>query len=81
MFCMNSTENTIKAIFVDNTDANTGCEGGIVTILEKKIFLNLHTIASSLHHNEIPFRALFKDIDGCTKGPTAFREIMLKGLS
>ena len=29
-------ENTIKAILVDNTSANTGCEGGMVEILEKK---------------------------------------------
>ena len=31
-------ENTIKAILVDNTNANTGCEGGMVAILEKQIF-------------------------------------------
>ena len=28
----------IKAVLVDNTNANTGCEGGLVTLLEKKIF-------------------------------------------
>ena len=70
-----NSENTIKAILVDNTNSNTGWEGGMVATLEKKIFfffLNLHTIGSSLHHNEIPFRALFKSIDGCEKGPTAF---------
>ena len=27
---------TIKAVPVDNTNANTGCEGGPVTLLEKK---------------------------------------------
>ena len=27
---------TIKAVFVDNMNANTGCEGGLVTLLEKK---------------------------------------------
>ena len=26
---------TIKAVLVDNTNANTGCEGGLVTLLEK----------------------------------------------
>ena len=31
-------ENTIKAILVDNTNANTGCEGGMVAILEKHFF-------------------------------------------
>ena len=42
-----NSENTIKAILVDNNNA-------------------------SLHHNERPFRALFKNIDGCAKGPIAF---------
>ena len=65
-----SREITIKAILVDNTSANTGCEGGMAAILEKQFFLNLHTIGSSLHHNN--FRAIFKNINGCTKGPTAF---------
>ena len=78
-----NSENTIKAILVDNTNANTSCVGGMVAILEKS-FKNLHTIGSSLQHNEIPFRALFENIDGCTKGSTAFSappgEIMLKGL-
>ena len=27
---------TIKAVLVDNTNANTGYEGGLVTLLEKK---------------------------------------------
>ena len=43
----------------------TGCN------FRKKKF-NLHTIGSSLHHNELPFRSLFKNIDGCAKGRTAF---------
>ena len=30
-------ENTIKAIIVDNTNANTGCEGAMVAILGKKV--------------------------------------------
>ena len=33
-----NSRNTIKAILVDNTNANTGCEGGMVAILEKKSF-------------------------------------------
>ena len=27
---------TIKAVLVDNMNTNTGCEGGLVTLLEKK---------------------------------------------
>ena len=64
-----NSEDTVKAILVDNTNANTGCEGGMVAILEKN-FLNLHTIGSLLLHNY--FRALFKHIDGCEKGHIAF---------
>ena len=60
---------TIKTVLVDNTNANTGCEGGLVTLLEKK---NLHTIVCSLHQNELPFRPLFKHLDGTTKSPTTF---------
>ena len=67
-----NSENTIKAIFVDNTNANTGCEGRMVAILEKHFFLNLYTSGSSQHHNELPFRVLFKNIEGFAKGPTAF---------
>ena len=63
---------TIKAVLVDNTNANTGWEGGLVTLLEKKIKRNLHTIGCSLHQNELPFRALFKHLDGTTKSPTTF---------
>ena len=60
---------TIKAVLVDNTNANTGCEGGLVTHLEKKRKRNLHSIGCSLHQNELPFRALFKHLDGITKSP------------
>ena len=31
-----NSENSIKAILVDNTNANIGCEGGMVAILERK---------------------------------------------
>ena len=34
--------NTIKAILVDNTNANTGCEGGKVAILEIFFFKSSH---------------------------------------
>ena len=33
-----NSKDTIKAILVDNTNANTGCEGGMVAILEKNNF-------------------------------------------
>lgn len=37
-----NNENTIKTILVDNINANTGYEGGIVAILEKKNFKYSH---------------------------------------
>ena len=63
---------TIKAVLVDNTNTNTGCESGLVILLEKKKKKNLHTTGCSLHQNELPFRALFKHLDGTTKSPTTF---------
>ena len=63
---------TVKAILVDNTNANTSCEVGLATLLEKNLNRNLHTIDCSLHQNELPFRALFRHVDGTTKSPTSF---------
>jgi len=63
---------TLKAVLVDNTNTNTGGDGGLVTLLEKKLQRKLHTIGCSLHQNELPFRAVFKHLDGSTKSPTAF---------
>ena len=50
-----NNENTIKAILVDNTNANTGREGGMAAILEKKIFTQLVPLCTV---NELLFRAL-----------------------
>ena len=37
-----NSENTIKAILVDNINANTGCEGGMVAILENFFLKSSH---------------------------------------
>ena len=37
-----NSENTINAILFDNTNANTGCESGMVAILEKKLKTTSH---------------------------------------
>lgn len=47
----------VKAVLLDNTNTNTGCES-LVTFLEKKINLNVNTI--------------FRHLDGCTKIPASF---------
>lgn len=64
--------NSIKVILVDNTSTNTGCEVWLVTSLKKKFKRKLHTIGGSLHQNELPFRAVFKYIDGTSRIPTTF---------
>ena len=64
--------NTVKPVLVDNTSTNTGCKTGMVAALEKKIKWKVHTIGCSLHQNELPFRAVFKTIDGTTRSPTTF---------
>ena len=33
---------------------------------------HLHTIGCSLHQNELPFRALFRQVNSTTKSPTSF---------
>ena len=63
---------TLKAVLLDNTNTNTGWEGGLVTCLENKIQQKLHTTGCSLQQNELPFRAVFKHLDGSTKTPTTF---------
>ena len=37
-----NSKNTIKVSLLNNTNANTGCEGGMVAILEKKLSKSLH---------------------------------------
>ena len=61
---------TLKAVLVDNTNTNTGCEGDLVTILENKTQWKLHSIGCSLHQYGLPFRAVSKHLDGSTKSLT-----------
>jgi hypothetical protein len=57
---------SLKAVLV-----STDWRGGLVTALENKIEGKLHTIGCSLQ-NELPFRAVYKHVDGTTKSPTTF---------
>ena len=52
-----NSENTIKAILVDDTNANPGCEGGMVTILEikKKNFTQLVPLCTIMNYLSEPF--------------------------
>ena len=62
----------IRAILVDNTSVNRGWKNGLVVKLEDKLGRNLHTVGCALHQNELPFRAIFKKLDGVTTGPQSF---------
>ena len=46
-----SSVHTLKAVLVDTCNTNTGCEGGLDTILENKTQRKLHTICCSLHRS------------------------------
>ena len=52
-----NSENTIKAILVDNTNANIGCDGGVVAILEKTflIFTQLVPLCTIMNYLSEPF--------------------------
>ena len=53
-----NSENIIKAILVDNTNANTGYEGGMVAILEKNfllIFTQLVPLCTIINYLSEPF--------------------------
>ena len=66
-----STE-SLRAVLVDNTSTNTGCDSGLVTKLENLLNRRLHMIGCSLHQNELPFRKVFCAIDGLRKSPYTF---------
>ena len=56
-------------VLVNNTNANTGCDGGLVTLNKSS-----HNWFS-LHQNELPFRALLKHLDGTTKSHTTLGKL------
>ena len=66
-----NSKNTIKTIPINNTNANTGCEGGMVANLEKKclIFSQSVPICTIMNYLSEHF---FKNIDCCANSPTAF---------
>lgn len=46
---------------------------GIIQYIERSFGVPVHWIVCLLHMNELPFRALFKHLDGETSGPKAFK--------
>lgn len=62
----------LKAIGCDGTAVNTGKYGRVIRKLEVKWNRPLQWNICSLHFNELPLRALIKEIDGPTSRPKAF---------
>ena len=63
---------SIRTILIDNNFVNTGWKNGLTAKLEDKLGRNLHTVSWALHQNELPFRAIFKKLNGVTTGPQSF---------
>lgn len=62
----------VLAIGCDSTNANTGCKGGVINCLEKKLGRPLQRFICMLHTNELPLRHLFEQLDGGTSGAITF---------
>ena len=50
----------------------TGWKGSLVVKLEELLNRKLHMIGYALLQNELPFKAIFKKLDGGTTGPRSF---------
>ena len=70
------SRDSLKALLVDNTSVNTGWKGGLIVKLEELLNRKLHIIGCALHQNELPFKAIFKKLDGGTTGPRSFGGIL-----
>ena len=66
-----STE-TLQAVLLDNTSTNTGHKTGLVVSLESMLGRPIQMVGCALHQNELPWKALFRELDGTTTGPCTF---------
>ena len=62
--------NELEAIECDRTAA--GWRNGAIRYLERQIDRRLQWFICQLHFNELPFRALFLNLDGQADGPNSF---------
>lgn len=62
----------LNVIGCDGTVVNTGCNGGIIRLIELELKKPLQWFICLLHCNELPLRHLFLKLDGRTVGPNAF---------
>lgn len=71
---MEATEsvNTLDVIGANGTAVNTGCVNGAIRLLELHLKRPLQRAICQLHLNELPFRHIFKELDGKTTGPPSY---------
>ena len=63
---------TLIAIVGDSTNTNTGCYGGVIQHVEKKLGRKLSWIICWLHLNELLLRHLITALDGKTSSDQTF---------
>lgn len=67
---------TLDVVGADGTAVNTGCANGIIRLLELQLKRPLQRAICQLHLNELPFRHVFKHIDGKTTGPSTYSGVI-----
>jgi hypothetical protein len=72
---LNDTHSTdsLCAVACDSTNVNTGEHNGVIRQLELYIKRPLQWLVCMLHLNELPFREVFRLIDGETSGPRGLK--------
>ena len=63
---------TLKVLGCDSTNVNTGSNGGVIHLIERKIGHKVMWLICLLHTNELPLRHLFTKLDGKTTGKDCF---------
>jgi hypothetical protein len=72
---INHTQSTesLCAVTCDSTNVNTGEHNGVIRRIELSLNRPLQWLVCMLHLNELPFREVFKVIDGDTSGPKGLK--------
>ncbi|KAI9552227.1 hypothetical protein GHT06_022581 [Daphnia sinensis] len=71
--------NTLDVKLPDGTAVNTGCANGAIRLLELHLNRPLQRAICQLHLNELPFRHIFKELDGKTTGPSSYFGCIVRG--
>ena len=74
-----SMEN-FTAVGADGTNVNTGCNGGVIRLLELHVGRPLQWFICMYHCNELPLRHLMMKLDGTTASPAQFNGTIGKAL-